>query len=200
MDQHYLVHRYSSRESSPVRYKDKDGLRAYDLNTPEGLFWKPIECYWSEKGVNNTLGHFDEFHLSLPWIALQLGPYNKNLRKDDARIAIFNFHTAQHLRTISYDTDLPIKHLVFKHNIFFTYLWDKDRNSLQLDILSVKFDGKELGGLKVTRRPKEVEFLPKRKDLNEINSNNFFFRSLLYISERNMIQLDDDGILFYHFF
>jgi len=146
------------------------------------------------------MGHFDEFHLSLPWIAIQLGEYNKNLERNLVRIAIFNFHTAQHLRTISYETDLPVKHLVFKHNIFFTYLWDIDDKSLQLDILSMKADEKEVGGLKVTRRPREIVFKPKRKDLNKINKNLFYYRHLLYISKRNMIRLDDERILFYNFF
>ena len=64
----------------------------------------------------------------------------------------------------------------------------------------MKADEKEVGGLKVTRRPREIVFNPKRKDLNKINKNLFYYRHLLYISKRNMIRLDDERILFYNFF
>ena len=64
----------------------------------------------------------------------------------------------------------------------------------------MKTDEKEVGGLKVTRRPREIVFKPKRKDLNKINKNLFYYRHLLYISKRNMIRLDDERISFYNFF
>ena len=89
---------------------------------------------------------------------------------------------------------------MFKHNIFFTCLWDKDDDSLQLDILSIKPDRKELGGLSVTRRPKEIVFYPNRRDLQDINKNQFFYRNMMYISKRNIIRLDDDSINIFNFF
>ena len=60
IDQHFMVVRHNRKNEDPLS-DDEDFLRAYDLNTPEGLFWKPIECYWNDmKGVNNILGKFNE--------------------------------------------------------------------------------------------------------------------------------------------
>ena len=60
IDQHFMVVRHNRRNDDPLS-DDEDFLRAYDLNTPEGMFWNPIECYWNDmKGVNNILGKFKE--------------------------------------------------------------------------------------------------------------------------------------------
>ena len=131
---------------------------------------------------------------------ISIWPIWKAKKIEGLNWSILNYISISDSRTIPYETDFPTKHLVFKHNIFFTYLWDKDDDSLQLDILSIKPDRKELGGLGVTRRPKEIVFYPNRRDLQDINKDQFFYRNMMYISKRNIIRLDDDSINIFNFF